>query len=97
MRRQKQIALHFAVFIVLLTVFWILLMLSACIPNRAIQKNMLQSALSYKEKEAFSFENGSKWNAISDNYADAILLNISWNMSKCSPLMSSLSTWYDDG
>lgn len=97
MKRQKQIALHFAVFIVLLTVLWTLLMLSAGIPNRAIQKNMLQSALSYKEQEAFSFENGSKWNAISDNYADAILLNISWNMGKGSPLTASLDTWYYDG
>lgn len=97
MKRQKQIALHFAVFIVLLTVLWILLVLSACIPNTAIQKNMLQSSLSYKEQEAFSFENGSKWNAISDNYADAILLNISWNMGKGSPFISSLDTWYYDG
>lgn len=97
MKREKQIALHFAVFIILLIVFWILLMLSACIPNMAIQKNMLQSALSYKEQEPFSFENGSKWNAISDNYADAILLNISWNMGKGSPFISSLDTWYYDG
>lgn len=97
MKRQKQIALHFVIFIVLLTVFWILLMLSACIPNNAIKKNMLESALVYKEQEPFSSENGSKWNAISDNYADAILLNISWNMGKDSPLISSLDTWYYDG
>lgn len=97
MKRQKQIALHFVVFIVLLVMFWILLMLSSCIPNRLIQKNMLQSALSYKEQEPFSFENESKWNAISDNYADSILLNVSWQMGKGSPFKSTLDTWYYDG
>lgn len=97
MKRKKRIAIHFAVFIVLLAVFWGLLLLSAMIPNAAIQKNMLQSALSYKEQEAFSFENGRKWNAISDNYADAILLNVSWYMGKGSPLTGSLDTWYYDG
>ena len=97
MKRQKQIAIQFTVFILLLTVLWVLLVLSARIPNTAIQKNMLQSALSYKEQEAFSFENGNKWNAICDNYADAILLNISWYMGKGSPLTASLDTRYYDG
>lgn len=97
MKRQRQIALHFVAFIALLTIFWMLLMFSSCIPNTAIQKNMLESALQYKEQEPFSFGNGSKWNAISDNYADAILLNVSWNMGKGSPFISSLDTWYYDG
>lgn len=86
-----------AEFFVLITLLWLMLILAALIPNTALQKNMERSALSYREKEAFSFENGSKWNGISDNYADTILLNISWNIGIGNPFISSLDTWYYDG
>lgn len=72
-------------------------MLAAAIPNAFLRKNMEQSAVSYKDKEAFSFENGDRWNGVSDNYADTILLNVSWTMGKGNPLRSSLDTWYHDG
>ena len=82
MDRKKVIAVHIAVFWVLLGFLWLLLVCAAAIPNGALKKQMEKSALSYKEKEAFSFERGEKWNGISDNYADAILLNVSWNMGR---------------
>ena len=97
MKKQKQIALQLAVFVTLLAIFWLLLIVAALIPNNAIQKNMTQSALYYKERDAFSFENGTKWNSISDNYADAILLNVSWHLGKGNPFKASLDTWYYDG
>ena len=97
MKKQKQIALHIAVFVLLLAIFWLLLVVAALIPNQAIQGNMTQSALYYKEKDAFAFEKEGRWNSISDNYADAILLNVSWHMGKGNPFTASLDTWYYDG
>lgn len=97
MSRGKRITLHITVFLGLLTCLWLLLALAASIPNAALQAHMEESALSYKEKPAYSFETGDKWNGISDNYADAILLNVSWNMGKGNPFLSSLDTWYYNG
>lgn len=97
MSRRKEFGMYLAVFAGLLVLLWLMLVFAAAIPNAALRGNMEQSALSYREKEGFSFENGSRWNAISDNYADAILLNVSWNMGEGNPLVSSLDTKYYDG
>jgi len=94
---KKVIAVHIAVFWGLLGFLWFLLMCAATIPNETLREHMEESALSFKEKEAFSFERGKKWNGISDNYADTILLNVSWNMGGENPLLSSLDTWYYSG
>lgn len=90
-------ATHMAVFWGLLGFLWFLLVCGAAIPNEAVRNHMERSALFYKEKEAFSFDRGEKWNGISDNYADAILLNVSWNMGRGNPLLYSLDTWYYGG
>lgn len=97
MSRHKRLALHFVVFAGLLTCLWLLLALAAAIPNAALQAHMEESALSYKEKSAYSFETGDRWNGIGDNYADAILLNVSWNMGRGNPFRSSVDTWYYNG
>lgn len=97
MNRQKGIVLPILVSAGLLAVLWLMLVLASMIPNAALKENMEQSALSYREKEAFSFEGSHRLNAVSDNYADAILLNISWNMGVGSPLTASLDTKYYDG
>ncbi|MDE7434703.1 MAG: hypothetical protein K2N01_02605 [Lachnospiraceae bacterium] len=97
MNKYKRIALHTSVFMGLLVFLWLLLALAAAIPNTALQTNMEQSALSYKEKATYSYENGDKWNGIGDNYADAVLLNVSWNMGRGNPFLSSLDTWYYNG
>lgn len=103
MQKVKVLAGHIAFFFGVLGILWLLLILAACIPNKALKGHMEQSALSYKEKEAFSFEKGARFWSISDNYADAILLNISWNMGKVqendgiNPVLASLDTCYYDG
>lgn len=97
MSRYKRMTLYLTVFAGALVLLWLLLVLAAMIPNEALRRNMEQSALSYREKEGFSFEDGGKWNAVSDNYADAILLNVSWNIGKGNPFVSSLDTKYYDG
>ncbi len=103
MQGLRRFAAHVGLFGGILGLLWLLLMLSTLIPNQALKEHMEQSALSYKEKQAFSFERGSRFYGISDNYADAILLNISWNMGKVqenagkNPAAASLDTGYYDG
>lgn len=94
---RKKMIFHVLLFVLMLSVLWFLLVLAAVIPNASLKKNMEKSAVSYKNKEAFSFENGDKWNSVSDNYADTILLNVSWTMGRGNPFVSSLDTWYHDG
>jgi len=92
-----KITKYIAVFAVTLLVLWLLLFLSALIPNEAIQENMEKSALSYKQRDAFEFTNGSRFHSIADHYADSIWLNISWNMGEGSALRSSVQTdYYND-
>ncbi|MBQ8551317.1 MAG: hypothetical protein IJ428_00725 [Clostridia bacterium] len=97
MQKLKTAACCIGVFCVTLAALLFMLILSAMIPNSAIQDNMLKSAFSYKDKDAFTFENGAALNAISDNYADTILLQLSMNMGRGAPLVSALDTKYYDG
>lgn len=97
MSRQKRIVVPVLAAAGILIILWLMLVSAAMIPNAAIQENMEKSALSYREKEAFSFEGSRHMNAVSDNYADAILLNVSWNMGIGHPFIASLDTKYYDG
>lgn len=93
----KKIMLHIVVFISTVFVLWGLLIVTSCIPNSDIKDNLLESALFYTDKDAFEFGDGGKFNSVSDNYADSILLNIMWNIKSASPVISSLDTKYYDG
>lgn len=73
-----------------------LLIASACIPDSAIFDNMKTSAEFYKTTEAFD-KGAGRLQTVSDNYADAILLGIAWNMGKGDALESALDTKYYDG
>lgn len=52
--------------------------------------------MSYKEKEAYVITNKNRLNSIEDNYADAILLGVIWNIDSQNPVVSSLDTKYYD-
>ncbi len=93
----RKILFHIAVFTAIIAVLWLLLIISSCIPNAAIKENMLKSSLSYTEKDAFTFDGSDRYNSVSDNYADSILLNVMWNIKSNSPVISSLDTKYYDG
>ena len=56
---------------------------------------MQKSALYYKDKEAFSFREEKVLNSVSDNYADSILIGISYNMGKGNPFLSTINTRYN--
>lgn len=96
-KRFRSLSLHLGTWLSIISLLWLLLVLSSLIPNEAIKPNMEKSALSYADKDAFSFENGKKLNSVSDNYADTILLNIAWNMGEGNPFLASLDTKYYDG
>lgn len=91
----KKILMPVVAFFITLIVLWAALAAAAAVPNTAIYENMLASALSYGDKDAFMI-NG-KMNCTEDNYADAILLNVAWNMGSESPFTSALDTKYCDG
>lgn len=97
MIRAKTVFKHIAIFILTLLILWVGLILSALIPNALIKDNMTESALSYREKPEFSYESGRPLYSVADNYADTILLGVSWNMGNGSPLISSVNTAYNDG
>jgi len=90
-------AKHTAVFAVVLFVLWLLLFLSALIPNDMIRDNMVRSANTYKEHSTYEFVNGNSFNSISDYYADALWLNIAWNIGEGNSLKSVIQTDYYDG
>ncbi|MBE6913179.1 MAG: hypothetical protein E7473_11710 [Ruminococcaceae bacterium] len=85
------------VFAVTLFLLWLVLFLSALIPNDSIRDNMEKSALSYKKSDAFEFTDDNNLNSVSDNYADTIWLNVAWNMGKENPLSATIATNYYDG
>ena len=88
---------HIGTFSALLCLLWLGLAVSAVIPNDALYRRFSQSALSYGKAEPFQFHNGDRWNAIADNYADSILLNVAWNMGNGAPLTAVIDTDYYDG
>lgn len=93
----KKILIHLGAFAAAIAVLWGALILTLLIPKEKIYDNMLKSAKSYGSLPAYSFENGKHMNAVADNYADVILLNIIWCMDSSDPVRSSLDTKYYDG
>lgn len=92
-----KITKYIAVFVVTLLVLWLLLVLSAMIPNAAIQGNMEKSAQTYSNRATYEFTDGDKFQSVADNYADSIWLNIAWNIGNGNPLQSTVQTNYYDG
>lgn len=93
----KKITVHLAAFFAAIAMMWGLLVLTSLIPNEKIYEGLMESADYYGNTEAFSFENSGKLCDVADNYADAILLNILWNIDSAHPVYSSLDTKYYSG
>lgn len=90
-------AIGAAVFFTTLTLLWLALFLSSLIPNEAIRVNMEKSVYSYADRPAFAFTQGNRLNSVADHYADAIWLNVAWNMGRGEPLRACVQTQYYDG
>ena len=83
-----------AVFAVVLLALWAALVAAAAIPNERIYDNMYESAMFFKNHAPYV--NESQLRLAQDNYADVILLNVTWNMGS-DPFVSTLNSAYYDG
>lgn len=86
---------YIVIFLLVVALLTALLVLSACIPQSAIQGNMLESAQFLCEGELFgAVVDGVEGSKI-DRYADSILLGIAWQYDSTDPLQSViLSSYY---
>ena len=69
-----------AVFAAVLLALWAALVAAAAIPNERIYDNMYESALFFKDHAPYV--NESQLRLVQDNYADVILLNVTWNRQR---------------
>ena len=83
-----------AVFAAVLLALWAALVAAAAIPNERIYDNMYESAFFFKDHAPYV--NESQLRLVQDNYADVILLNVTWNMGS-NPFVSTLNSAYYDG
>lgn len=93
----KKIFAYIGVFLGTLAFLWLLLFLSVLIPNESIKDNMIDSAYYYSDRQPYQFPKDGKFNGVEDNYADAILLGVLWNMDSDDAFKSSLDAKYYDG
>lgn len=93
----KKVFAYIGLFIGTLAVLWFLLFLSVLIPNDKIKDNMIDSAYYYSDKQPYQFPQDGNFNGIEDNYADAILLGVLWNMDSDNAFKTSLDTKYYNG
>lgn len=93
----RRTALHLGVFSGLLAVFWIIMLVACSVPSSMLQENFEASVDLYKQSSPYLFSDSGKWNAITDNYADSILLGVSWHMGDGDPLLATVNTRYNDG
>lgn len=97
MKRYGPYILYGAVFSGLLLLLYLLLVFSAAIPNSAILKQMVKSAVYISNEKPYVFSEDGQFQNITDNLADQMWLNIGWHMGSGSPFLSVLDTqYYDD-
>ncbi|MBE7037279.1 MAG: hypothetical protein E7404_00020 [Ruminococcaceae bacterium] len=96
-QKMRNLLIYTTAFFFTITFLYLLLFLSALIPNELITPNMQKSAEIYKTREAFEFNEKNVLNSVGDNYADSILLGISYNMGRGNPFVSTINTRYHKG
>ncbi|MBQ8568583.1 MAG: hypothetical protein IJ446_05125 [Oscillospiraceae bacterium] len=93
----KKILCYVGTFAAALLFLWGALLLSSSVPDEKIYDNLYSSAQHYSGKMAFGFKSDGRYNSVTDNYADVILLNIIYNIKSNDPFISSLDTKYYSG
>lgn len=96
MAKSRNILRHLGAFFGLLAALYALLAASACIPNSALEENMLSSGRYYLSQPVYLSQDGRFLN-ITDNRADQLLVNIAWNMGRGDPLTSVIDSRHYDG
>lgn len=95
--KSRQNIIYIAVFTATILGLYLLLVLSATVPNGAIQKNMRRSVQQYANADRYAFTEDGLFQNVADNYADQMWLNIGWHMSTGNPFVAALDTKYYDG
>ncbi len=75
----------------------LLLIVTALIPQSAIQETSYESAVYYMDHDLFAHVGDVKFNTMQDNYADCILSNIIYNIDSKNPIGSVLLASYYSG
>ena len=94
---MKRYFRYIGVYAAVIAALYLFMVLAAAIPNDAIKKNMADSARSYSNADQYVFTDDGKMRNVTDNYADVLWLNISWNMGDDNPFTAALDTKYYDG
>ena len=97
MKKIRQGLICLAVFAAVMTVLYLLLVLSAVIPNEAVADHMRETARHFFVAERYAFSDSGRLRDVTDNYADQIWMNISWHMGEGNPFESVLRSQYNDG
>jgi len=97
MKRQVRYLIYTGVFAALLLLLYLLLVLFATVPNSAITRKMLDSAVYISNEKPYVFSEDGQHQNITDNLADQMWLNIGWHMGIGDPFVSALDTRYCDG
>ena len=97
MKQYRPYFLYCTVFFALLLALYLIMVLSVAIPNRAIARQMLESAVYISNEDPYIFSEDGKYQNITDNLADQMWLNIGWHMGTGNPFISALDTRYYDG
>jgi len=97
MNRYSHYKVYIGVFAGLLLALYLMMVVSALIPNAAIQKHMRSSAALYANTERYTFSEDGVFQNVADNYADQLWLNIGWNLGNGNPFRRTLETRFFDG
>lgn len=97
MKKSKGFLLYIGAFLTVMAALYGLLVLSAMIPNDAIRENMRATSRYFLHTQRYVVSENGCLSGITDNYADQILVNISWQMGNGDPATAVLDTGYYDG
>jgi hypothetical protein len=97
MKRIRQYRTHILIYTVLILSLYLFMVLMASIPNGAIEDHMRSSARCYANADRYAFTESGSFQNVTDNHADLLWLNISWQMGTGNPFISALDTKYFDG
>ena len=97
MKRYRRSLMHILIYTLVMVFLYLFLVLMATIPNAAIMNNMRSSVMHYANADRYAFTEDGSYQNVTDNHADIMWLNISWQMGSGNPFVSALDTKYYDG
>lgn len=93
-KKGINIFVGFAVFGITFLLCLLFMVLCACIPQKVIRENTLESAEYFKETPLFEYCAGDFENFKRDNYADCISTGIAWHFDETRPFYAVIAADY---